>query len=66
MDAAKTVTASFSTPTTDYYTVTPCRAYDSRDGGATAALAAGTDKTVPIAGYCRVPRRERRGRRRRR
>ena len=55
MDAAKAVTASFSTPATSFYTVTPCRAYDSRDGGPAGALAAGTDAAILVAGYCGVP-----------
>jgi Leucine-rich repeat (LRR) protein len=55
MDSVRTVTASFSTPPTSYYTVPPCRVFDSRDAGASGALAAGTDKAVLIAGCCGVP-----------
>jgi hypothetical protein len=55
MDSAKSVTALFSSPPTSYYTVTPCRAYDSRDAGPGGALAAGIDKTILVAGDCGVP-----------
>jgi hypothetical protein len=55
MDVERTVTASFSTPPTSYYTVTPCRAYDSRAVGAAGALAAGTDNAILVAGYCGIP-----------
>jgi Leucine-rich repeat (LRR) protein len=55
MDAARAVTASFSTPPTAFYTVTPCRAYDSRDGGAAGALAARADVAILVAGYCGIP-----------
>ncbi len=55
MDAVKAVTASFSAPATFFYTVTPCRAYDSRDGGAAGALAARADTPILIAGYCGIP-----------
>jgi hypothetical protein len=57
MDATQSVTATFSTPATSYYTVTPCRVYDSRDAGlgGPTALAAGTDTTIVVGGYCSVP-----------
>jgi hypothetical protein len=57
MDAAQTVTASFSPPAVSFYTVTPCRVYDSRDPGlgGPVPLAAGTDAPVVIAGYCGIP-----------
>jgi Leucine-rich repeat (LRR) protein len=55
MDVERTVTASFSTPPTSYYTVTPCRAYDSRVVGDTGALAAGSDHAILVAGYCGIP-----------
>jgi Leucine-rich repeat (LRR) protein len=55
MDVERTVTVSFSTPPTSYYTVTPCRAYDSRAVGETGALAAGTDHAILVAGYCGIP-----------
>jgi hypothetical protein len=57
MDAARTVTATFATPAQSYYTVTPCRIFDSRDRGlgGPVALAAGMDGVVQVAGYCTVP-----------
>jgi hypothetical protein len=57
MDAAQTVTASFSTPALSYYTVAPCREYDSRDAGlgGPAALTANTDNAILVAGYCGIP-----------
>ena len=55
MDAARTVTASFATPATSYYTVIPCRVYDSRRAGAPGALAAGAAKAILVAGHCGVP-----------
>ncbi len=54
MDSAQTVTASFSSPAVSFYTVTPCRLYDSRDAGL-GGLAAGTDNAVLVRGYCSVP-----------
>jgi hypothetical protein len=57
MDAARTVTATFGTPALSFYTVTPCRVFDSRDAGlgGPAALAAGTDNAIVVGGYCGVP-----------
>jgi Leucine-rich repeat (LRR) protein len=54
MDSARTVAATFSTPATSYYTVTPCRVFDSRDPGlgGFVALAAGTNNPVQVGGYC--------------
>ena len=37
----------------DFYTVTPCRVYDSRGGG--GPLDQGTTYTIPVAGLCGVP-----------
>jgi Leucine-rich repeat (LRR) protein len=55
MDAAHTVTATFSPSAVSLYTVRPCRAYDSRDLGDRTPLAAGTDTAVLIGGYCGIP-----------
>jgi Leucine-rich repeat (LRR) protein len=57
MDSARWVTATFSTPALSYYTVTPCRVFDSRNPGlgGPVALAAGTSNPVQVAGYCSVP-----------
>jgi hypothetical protein len=57
MDSAQGVTASFSTPAQSYYTVPPCRVYDSRDAGlgGPVALASGTDNPIVVGGYCGVP-----------
>jgi len=56
MDSAQTVTASFSSPAVSFYTVAPCRVYDSRDGGlgGSSPLAAGTDTAVVVGDYCSV------------
>jgi hypothetical protein len=42
---------------TAFYTVTPCRAFDSRDAllGGTAPLGAGTTSKISIAGRCSIP-----------
>jgi Leucine-rich repeat (LRR) protein len=56
MDSVQSVTASFGTPGLSYYTVTPCRVYDSRDpglGGPTPP-AAGTYMVVVLAGHCGI------------
>ena len=50
MDAAKSVTATFIQP--GYFTVSPCRVFDSRS---TAALAAGSETVVTLQGTCGVP-----------
>jgi hypothetical protein len=57
MDSAQSVTATFSPPAVSFYTVTPCRVYDSRDAGlgGPSPLAAGTDAAVVIGGYCDIP-----------
>jgi Leucine-rich repeat (LRR) protein len=57
MDSAQTVTAAFSTPAVSFYTVTPCRFFDSRDAGlgGPAALAAGSENAIQAAGDCGVP-----------
>jgi Leucine-rich repeat (LRR) protein len=52
------VTATFVLPPpTSYYTVEPCRAYDSREAslGGPAPLAAGTETNVMLAGTCGIP-----------
>jgi hypothetical protein len=56
MDVSLTVTAFFSPPATSYYTVAPCRVYDSRDAdrGGPAALATG-DHAIVVARDCGVP-----------
>jgi hypothetical protein len=55
MDSAKTVTAAFSTPPVSFYTVAPCRAYDSRSPAWASPLHAGTDTQLAMAGRCGVP-----------
>jgi hypothetical protein len=57
MNSAQTVAATFSTPATSYYSIRPCRVFDSRDPGlgGFVALAAGTNNPVQVAGYCGVP-----------
>ena len=57
MSTAQTVTAAFSTPALSYYTVTPCRVFDSRNaglGGPTPWRPAPTS-AVLVAGYCGIP-----------
>jgi hypothetical protein len=39
--------------TSDYFTVTPCRLYDSRWGA--GPLVGGLDRWVPVGGYCGIP-----------
>jgi hypothetical protein len=41
----------------DYYTVTPCRIFDTREAflGGPSALAAGSTTVVQVAGHCEVP-----------
>ena len=44
-------------PPTDFYTVTPCRVFDSRDpglGGPTP-FAGGSQNAVTVAGHCGIP-----------
>jgi Leucine-rich repeat (LRR) protein len=55
MDGAKSVSAIF-TQVAGYYTVTPCRVFDSRDGalGGPHALAAGSQPAVAMAGRCGI------------
>jgi hypothetical protein len=55
MDSEKTVTATFSTPPVSYYTVTPCRAFDSRSPAAASPLQAGTYAQLAIGGRCGIP-----------
>jgi hypothetical protein len=57
MDSARSVTATFGTPARSFYTVTPCRVFDSRDArlGGPFALAAGSDNAIRVPGYCSVP-----------
>jgi hypothetical protein len=57
MDSAQAVTAAFSTPAVSFYTVAPCRVFDSRDAGlgGPAALAARGENAVQVAGHCAVP-----------
>ena len=56
MDTAQAATASFSAPATSYYTVTPCRVFDSRDPGlgGPGQLVGGSDHAIRVAGYCGV------------
>ena len=55
MDSEKTVTATFSTPPVSFYTVTPCRAYDSRSPAWASPLRAGTCTQLAIGGRCGIP-----------
>lgn len=60
MDSEHSVTAAFSPPATSFYTVTPCRAYDSRGSAGVAGpgpipLAAGTETALVLTGYCGIP-----------
>jgi Leucine-rich repeat (LRR) protein len=55
MDLAKTVTATFSTPLVSFYTVAPCRAFDSRSPAGSPALRAGTYAQLAIGGRCGIP-----------
>jgi hypothetical protein len=55
MDAAKSVTATFAPagpPSLDYYTVPPCRVFDTRPA---AALVSQLTRLIPVAGLCGVP-----------
>jgi photosystem II stability/assembly factor-like uncharacterized protein len=59
MDAARSVSAEF-VPTASgggFYTVTPCRAVDTRDGakGGPGPLVGGTDTSFSLAGVCGIP-----------
>ena len=56
MDEAKSVTAEFVS-LTGFYTLTPCRVFDSRDGalGGPNPLAAGSETIVAFVGSCGVP-----------
>jgi uncharacterized protein DUF4038/uncharacterized protein DUF5060 len=42
-----------SQPALDFFTLTPCRLYDSRWGA--GPLAGGFDRNVPAGGYCGIP-----------
>jgi Leucine-rich repeat (LRR) protein len=55
MDAKKTATATFSMPPASFYTVAPCRAYDSRSPAWASALRAGTYTQLAIVGRCGIP-----------
>jgi hypothetical protein len=57
VDAPKAVTATFSGPLPQsFYTVPPCRLYDSRGAsGGADPLAAATDTIVAAAGVCGLP-----------
>ncbi len=55
MDSEKTVTATFSTPPVSFYTVAPCRAFDSRSPAAASPLRAGASAQVAVAGRCGIP-----------
>jgi hypothetical protein len=48
---------STATSMTSFYTVTPCRVFDSRDPGrgGPAPFAAGSQNAVTVAGHCGVP-----------
>jgi hypothetical protein len=53
MDSAQAVMSAFSPPAPSFYTVTPCRAADSRERafGGPAPLVAGTEWVVPVGDY---------------
>jgi Leucine-rich repeat (LRR) protein len=53
--SVQTATAAFSPQAVSFYTVTPCRAYDSRDLVGPRPLPAGAAKPVLIGGYCGIP-----------
>jgi hypothetical protein len=55
MDSEKTVTATFSTPPVSFYTVTPCRAFDSRSLAGSSPLRAGSYAQLAIGGRCGIP-----------
>jgi hypothetical protein len=57
MDSPRTVKATFSPPSLSFYTLEPCRVYDSRDAGlgGPSPLPAGAETAVAISGYCGVP-----------
>jgi hypothetical protein len=55
MDSEKTVTATFSTPPVSFYTVAPCRAYDSRSPAWASPLRAGTYTQLAMGGRCGIP-----------
>jgi Leucine-rich repeat (LRR) protein len=55
MDAEKTATATFGMPPASFYTVAPCRAYDSRSPAWASPLGAGTYTQLAIGGRCGIP-----------
>jgi len=55
MDSEKAVTATFSTPPVSFYTVAPCRAYDSRSPVWASPLRAGTYTQLAMGGRCGIP-----------
>jgi hypothetical protein len=55
MDSEKTVTATFRTPPVSFYTVAPCRAYDSRSPAWASPLRAGTYTQLALGGRCGIP-----------
>jgi len=56
MDSAQSVAVDFAPPGLSFYTVTPCRVYDSRDPGlgGPIPLAAGSYTVVVAAGQCGI------------
>jgi Leucine-rich repeat (LRR) protein len=57
MDSARAVTAAFSPPATAFYTVTPCRLFDSRDPGlgGPSPLVRLVDTAIPAVDICGIP-----------
>ena len=53
MDQAKSATATFSDRGQDFYTVVPCRVYDTRVIG--SSMTSDTPRIIQIAGACGVP-----------
>jgi hypothetical protein len=44
--------SAFPTAATDFYTLPPCRAFDSRQG---SALSSGVPRILPLSGQCGIP-----------
>jgi hypothetical protein len=52
MDAAKSVTATFARSALQFFTVAPCRVFDTRGG---TPLASGSARTFQVSGVCGLP-----------
>jgi hypothetical protein len=44
--------SAFPTAAADFYTLPPCRAFDSRQS---SALSSGASRTIPLSGQCGIP-----------